>query len=263
MLKVMKYDWRNGWDAVKYTLLAAVFVSVLAGIGMGFAGGTVVINGNAIGEFGGAFGVVGEGTMDKFVMVLSIVWFAVMTALLVMTVDTIFRNLSGRMFGAEGYLTHTLPVHTWELLLGKAVGTWLFGVFMLFVAFASVLLVLMSTLVGTGELGAILVKAAEFLPKLGDFHFRWMLRGAGYVLYALAAFFAWSFLVVAQLQFICIAGRQFGKFHVAGSIIVFMLLMSLENNLNRLVPYGFLVFLLSTAACAYGSWWLEKKRLAL
>lgn len=256
MLKILKYDWKNGWNAVKFPLIAAAVVSALLGIVMGLLGGQV-----AIGQQ--LFAVVGESSMDYVVMFLSIGWFSVMVALLVLTVDAIFRNLSTRMFGPEGYLTHTLPVETWELLAGKALGTWIFGVFMVCVAIFSVVLVVLCTAVTSIELTKLMETIVEFLPKLGAYHFRQMAVGAGYLLYGIGAFLIWSLMIVVQYQFICIASRLFGRFHAAGAIILFCLLLSLEGNLNRLFSMGFLVALLTSAACFLGSHWLLRHKLSL
>lgn len=255
MLKVMKYDWRNGWNAVRSTLLAAAVVSVVIGIVFGMLGGQVVINREV-------FMIAGEKTIDYVVMGLCIVWFALMTALLVQTVDAIFRNMVGRMFGPEGYLTHSLPVSSWELLLGKAMGTWIFGVFMVLVAIGAVLLVMAATAASSGAVLKAVNLVFQALPKLGAYHFRRIVSGAGYVLYGVAAFLAWSFLMVIQFQFICIAARQFGRFHVAGGFIVFWLLCVVEGNLNQMLSMGFVIFLLSSAACFYGSRWLLEHRLS-
>lgn len=254
MLKVFKYDWKNGWNSVRSTLLIDVIVSILMGVLLGILGGEIVM-GKA------TFAIMGNGNMDYVVMGLSLLWFGVMVALLVLTVDTIFRNMNSRMFGPEGYLTHTLPVDTWQLLLGNALGTWLFGVFMVFVAIASVLLIFVSTATSTGAVVKIVEGIIEYLPKLGAYHFKWIVRGAGYAAFALAAFLAGSFLMVVQFQFICIAARLFGKFRLAGGIIVFWLLVSLENDLNKVLSMGFVVVLLTSAACFAAGNWLLKHRL--
>lgn len=254
MLKVMKYDWRNGWNAVRSTLVIAVIVSILMGVLMGVLGGKVMMG-------DGFFGVFGNGSMDYVVMGISLLWIGVMFALLVLTIDTIFRNMNSRMFGPEANLTHTLPVETWQLLLGKAVGTWIFGVFMVSVAVASVLLVMISTATSTGAVVKIVSGILEALPKLGAFHFDRIMKGAGYAVYALAAFLAGSFLMVVQFQFICIAARQFGRFYVAGGIIVFWLLIAIQGNLNKALSMGFVIVLLTSAACFAAGNWLLKHRL--
>lgn len=234
MLKVIKYDWKNGWYNIRTLLAAALVLSVLAGL-----------------------------TLRIFESVLlSVVWTAVMWALLVLTVAAIFRNMSGRMFGAEGYLTHTLPVSTWELLLGKSVGTWLFGVFMVFAAIILwVILIIIDA--GMPEVWCFLMEVVDALPKLGAYHFRSLAIGMGHVLAGIASFLVASFMLVVQLQFICIAARQFGKYHIAGGIIVFIVLSSLESNWNQSLAIGFLSVVLFSALCFAGSCWLLKKRMSI
>lgn len=256
MLKVLKYDWKNGWNSVKLLLIAAAVISVLAGLIFGLQGGQPDISESS-------FIIVFQEEMGRAAAVSFIVWFSVMTALFVLTVLAIVRNMSVRMFGTEGYLTHTLPVHTWELLGGKALGTWLFGVFMVGVAIASVLLLFAFTMAGSGNILNLLKVFIGLLPKLGPAHFRMFLTGAAWTAYSLAAFLAWSLVMVVQFQFICIAARQFGKYHIAGGVIVFVLLLRAETWVNSALSAGFLVSLLFAAGCFWGSSRLLKKHLSL
>lgn len=253
MLKVMKYDWKNGWYNVRTTLIAAVVLSIVAGIAFGLIGGSPVVSENQV-------AIIGDN-QDAIFMVISIIWFAVMVALLVLTVDAIGRNMISRMFGPEAYLTHALPVDTWELLLGKSVGTWLFGVFMVFMAGALVILLFAFTIAGSGEMFALIAKFVEILPKLGDYHLEQIADGFTFLLYGILGFLAGSYLLVVQFQFICIAARQFGRFHLAGGCVVLWVLICIENNLNRGLSLGFLAVLLTSAACFAGSNWLLKHRL--
>lgn len=234
MLKVLKYDWKSGWSSIRSTLLAAMILAIPAGITM----------------------------QNNHSAVLGTLWLILMLTLLVLTISSIFRNMSSRMFGPEGYLTHTLPVHTWELLLGKAAGTWIFGIFMVVAATACWMLLLFCT-ADTSALGESLLKVIEALPKLGMYHFRQLALGFKYLMLGTLAFLAMSFLLVVQLQFICIAARQFGRFHIAGGIIVFLVLLTLESSWNQSASLGFLLFLLFSAACFAGSNWLLKHRLSI
>lgn len=235
MLKIMKYDWKNGWNSIRILLPIAAVLSALTGF--------------LLKQF------------DDHAVLLVTVWFAVMVALLVLTVNAIFRNLSGRMFGPEGYLTHTLPVKTWELLLGKAAGTWLFGLFMLFAAISCWLLLLASSAVVTSELLEAVYKIIEALPKLGAYHMRQLAVGMGYLVCGLFAFAGYTFLLVMQFQFVCIAARLFGRFHIAGGIILFLVLGSIESIWNQSSSMGFLVVLISSAICFAASQWILQHRL--
>lgn len=256
MLKVFKMDWKYGWHAVRGTLLAALLISVAVGILTGAMGNAPVVRENAIGFFG-------EGTMDNVFAFSFICWFAVMAALLVQTVIVIVHNLNGSMFGKEAYLTHTLPVRSWELLGGKALGTWVFGVFMLVMAFVNFFLLLFSAAVGTGTLLQLLKEIVAALPKLGEYHFSQLAEGTWYLLYGLGASLLGSLLLIVLLQFIFIAARQFGKHYIAGGVIVYVVLLLVGSKLNSATSSGFLVVLAMSIVCFLAGNWLLNHRLHL
>lgn len=257
MLKVFKHSWGYGWNSVRATLFVSVLLSVVVGVVLGMLGNAPVVSENEIGFF------FMEETMDKLVAGMFIAWFAVMTALLVQTIIVIVYNLNESMFYKEAYLTHTLPVESWELLGGKALGTWVFGVFMMTMALVNFFLLLFSAAAGTGQMGVFLMKVVEVLPKLGAFHFERMAVGVGYLLYGIGAFLVWSLMLVILLQFIFVAARQFGRYHVAGGVIVFVVLLEIGGKLNKAISAGFLVVLLMSAACFAGANWLLKKRISV
>lgn len=234
MLKVMKYDWKNGWNNIHVVLILAVVVSALMGVAAR----------NRIGN-------------------LSFVWFAVMMAMLVMTANVIIRNMTSQMFGDKAYLTHTLPVDTWELLLGKAVGTWLFGVFMLFAATACWMLLLVTSGAGAEEMQLNLAVVIDMLPKLGAYFFNREAYSLGFEALGVLSFLGWSFLIVLQFQFVCILSREFGRFRVAGGIIVFLLMDSIEGVWNHSEAMGFVLILICSAACFFASNWFLKHRLSV
>lgn len=256
MLKVFKQNWGHGWNNVRTTLFVSMLLSVVVGVVLGLLGNAPVVSVNAIGFFG-------EGAVDKVLAGLMIVWFAVMTALLVQTIVAIVYNLNESMFGKEACLTHSLPVESWELLGGKALGTWAFGVFMVLMALVDLFLLMFSAAAGTGEMGEFLLKIVKVLPKLGAFHIERMAAGIGYLLYGFGAFLIWSLMLVILLQFIFIAARQFGKYHLAGGVIVFVVLLEIGGRLNKAISAGFIVVLLLSAACFTAGNWLLKNRLSL
>lgn len=257
MLKILKYDFLEGWNRVKGLLAAAGIVSILLGVIVGLLGRPAV--------WDGAFAVVGEEETGIAVGILSIVWFALMVALAVLTVCAIFQNLSHGMFHAEGIFVHTLPVETWELLTGKALGTWLFGVFMVTMAMAAILLTFFacigSLFLTAGVSGKELFESAViFTSRLTPEHWSFVFKGAEWTLYGAAVFGIMSLILVVQLQFVCIAAHQY-RHAAAGGLVVFLVLSMVESKVNRAIPYGVIGSLLVAAACAYGSWWLLKHRL--
>lgn len=257
MLKILKYEWKLGFRSVKVTLIAGLIISALFGLMIGLMGSPVFDQKTM------QFGFWGDSCNDAIVLIGSIAWIAVWFALFVQTVDVILKALSGRMFAPEGYLVHTLPVEIWELLSGKALGVWLFGLFMVAMAtlgFWAVLLVGLAVSGAMGEFAKLLMSA---LPQLTGYHWATLAQGSGWLLTALVIFAVASFIGIVNLQFICIAARQFGKHHLAGAVIVLVILLNIEGRLANAIHYGTLVSLIMAAACFGGSWWLLKNRLSV
>lgn len=257
MLKVLKYEWKLGFRSVKNTLIAGIVLSVLLGLLIGLLG-TVVYNPDGLFQ-----GFTGEGSTDTVVTVISIVWIAVWFALLVQTVDFIIKALFTRMFAPEGYLTHTLPLESWELLGGKALSVWLFGLFMLAMAALGVWAVLLTGLAVSGALGEFGVYLWRVFPQLTSYHWKTLTEALGWFALYFMGFLVMSLVSVVNLQFIAIASRQFGKHHMAGGIVLLVILINIEGRLTAATHMGSLVSLLMGAACFFGSKWLLEHRLSV
>lgn len=257
MLKVLKYEWKLGFRSVKNTLIAGNLLSLLFGLLVGLLG-TVVYNLDGLFQ-----GFSGEGITDTVVMVASIAWMAVWFAQFVQTVDFIIKALSSRMFAPEGYLAHTLPLETWELLGGKALGVWLFGVFMAVVAAVQIWIVLLTGLLLSGALPEFVKYLWQVLPELTPYHWATLGQAIGWLFLALVAFLGAAAIGVVNLQFICIAARQFGKHHLAGGIIVLVILLNIEGRLTSATHLGTLITILMAIACFCGSNYLLKKHLSV
>lgn len=257
MLKLMKYEWKLGFRSVKNTLIAGVLLSLLFGVLIGLLG-TVVYNLDGVFQ-----GFTGEGITETVVMVASILWIAVWIALFVQTVDFIIKALSTRMFAPEGYLTHTLPLETWELLGGKALGVWMFGVFMAVVAAVQIWIVLLTGLLLSGALPEFVEYLWQVLPELTPYHWATLAQATGWIAVAVLAFLGASAVGVVNLQFICIAARQFGKHHLAGGIIVLAILINIEGRLVSATHLGSLITVLMAVTCFCGSNYLLKNKLSV
>lgn len=255
MLKILKYEWKLGFRTVKPTLIAGLALSILFGLLVGLLGtpdygiDRIVFDGN--------------GQTEIVFMVGSIIWIAVWFALFVQTVDVILKAMSARMFAPEGYLTHTLPVEIWELLSGKALGVWLFGLFMAAMAAVGFWALLLAALTVSGALVDFAKFLWEALPQFTPYHWTTIGQAIGWGIKALLIFLAASLIGIVNLQFICIAGRQFGKHHLVGSIIVLVILLNIEGRLAAATHLGTLVTVLMGAACFCGSNWLLKNRLSV
>lgn len=255
MLKILKYEWKLGLRTVKPTLIAGFIISVLFGLLVGLLGtpdygiDKLVFSGN--------------DRTEIVIMICSIVWLAVWFALFVLTVDVILKALSTRMFAPEGYLAHTLPVHSWELLGGKALGVWLFGVFMTVMAAAGFWVLLLVALAVSGAMGEFFRFLWSALPQLTSQHWASLGQAAVWFAKAYLIFLVSSLIGIVNLQFVCIAGRQFGKHHLAGGIIVLVVLLNIEGRLASATHLGSLVSVLMGTVCFIGSNWLLKNRLSL
>lgn len=257
MLKLMKYEWKLGFRSVKNTLIGGIILSFLLGLLIGLLG-TVVYSVDGVFE-----GFTGEGLTDTLVMVFSIAWVAVWFALMVQTIDFIIKALSSRMFAPEGYLTHTLPLAIWELLGGKALGIWLFGVFMAVVAAVQIWIVLLTGLLLSGALPEFVEYLWQVLPELTPYHWTTLGQAIGWLFLAFVAFLGAAAIGVVNLQFICIAARQFGKHHLAGGIIVLVILLNIEGRLVQATHLGSIITVLMAIACFCGSNYLLKNRLSV
>lgn len=234
MLKVMKYELRSEFNEVRFLLCAAFGLSILVGLILRF----------------------GE------LPLLPTVWFAVMLALVVLSVKAIFRNMTNRMFGTESYLTHTLPVDTWELLLGKAAAAWLFGILITAAASACWLLTLIC-ISGFSDAGAASFVVMQSLPKLGEYYFSAFPNTIKYILLGIPAFIAISFLVILEFQFACIAGKQFGKYRAVAQTLIFVVLCMVEGIYNKSMSVGFLIVVVAAGGCFVGSHWLLRHKLSI
>lgn len=257
MLKLTKYEWKLGFRTVKNTLIGGIILSFLLGLLIGLLG-TVVYNSDGVFQ-----GFTGEGITDTVVMVASFLWIAVWFALFVQTVDFIIKALSTRMFAPEGYLTHTLPLAIWELLGGKALGVWLFGLFMCLMAFVGTLVLAFTALAASGEIVNFYRYLWQVLPKLTSYHWQTLGQAMGRLALVFIAFLGATAVGIVNLQFICIAARQFGKHHLAGGIIVLVILLNIEGRLTSATHLGTLITILMAIACFCGSNYLLKKHLSV
>lgn len=256
MLKVFRYEWRNQWSAVRTTVIVAVLLSVVGGLLVGLFNTPQIDNMSMYFQEDGALGSV-------FVLII-IVWFAVMCALAVMTAVGILNSVPRQIFSHEGYLTNTLPVESWELLGGKALGMWLFGVAMCMFAVVNVLLLFFAAALTAGVFASFWEEFMDLLRALTPKHYESLLRGMGMLLLVFVKFLVGSAAMILQIQFIQVAARQFGKYYVAGGIAVFVVLANLETRAAGLFPAGgLLVPVLLAAVCFWGSSSFLKHRLNL
>ena len=135
LAKLLKYEFKSTSRVV--LILYAVLLAVAALIGIlmrstGFWTSDL--------EFG-LFGSDGPGrTMSVILIALFIIYWALIMAVLIMTIITIVVRFYRNLLGGEGYLMHTLPVKTQTLINAKLITAFIWMMITYLAIFLSALL---------------------------------------------------------------------------------------------------------------------------
>lgn len=169
------------------------------------------------------------------IAVLMIVYLALVVAIVVMTVFTIVQRFTRNLLGREGYLMHTLPVSSVQLILSKLISSmvWVlcsilavllsFGVFSLFGSLnSSTFSDLMHSLASYGP---------EITQLLGT-----VVKGYGFAMVLLVL--EWLACAILCLYTACMIGHQFKRHVVLAGIAAFVVLNVVQNQLLNLLPYN-------------------------
>lgn len=172
------------------------------------------------------------------IAVLMIVYLALVVAIVVMTVFTIVQRFTRNLLGREGYLMHTLPVSSVQLILSKLISSmvWVlcsilavllsFGVFSLFGSLnSSTFSDLMHSLASYGP---------EITQLLGT-----VVKGYGFAMVLLVLEWLASLAcAILCLYTACMIGHQFKRHVVLAGIAAFVVLNVVQNQLLNLLPYN-------------------------
>lgn len=172
------------------------------------------------------------------IAVLMIVYLALVVAIVVMTVFTIVQRFTRNLLGREGYLMHTLPVSSVQLILSKLISSmvWVlcsilavllsFGVFSLFGSLnSSTFSDLMHSLASYGP---------EITQLLGT-----VVKGYGFAMGLLVLEWLASLAcAILCLYTACMIGHQFKRHVVLAGIAAFVVLNVVQNQLLNLLPYN-------------------------
>ena len=167
-----------------------------------------------------------------------IVYLALVVAIVVMTVFTIVQRFTRNLLGREGYLMHTLPVSSVQLILSKLISSmvWVlcsilavllsFGVFSLFGSLnSSTFSDLMHSLASYGP---------EIAQLLGT-----VVKGYGFAMVLLVLEWLASLAcAILCLYTACMIGHQFKRHVVLAGIAAFVVLNVVQNQLLNLLPYN-------------------------
>lgn len=149
------------------------------------------------------------------VVVLSLVYAGLMIAMLAVLAITIIERFAKNLLGREGYLMHTLPVTTRQLIGAKLIS-----------ALVWVLLSLVVFLVSAGLLGIVLGESFAVL-------WQWVVQNAGttlnMMLAVLITILAVSAAMILRVYAACMVGHLFKRHAVPVGILAFFGLSLAEN----------------------------------
>ena len=105
LCKILKYDFRAMWKQFSIIWLAALVIALINRFTL---------------PFQQADSTVGEGS-PLLAMITISVFVGVMCAMFVVALIFVLTRFYQGLLGNEGYLMHTLPVKTWQLVLSKLI----------------------------------------------------------------------------------------------------------------------------------------------
>lgn len=159
------------------------------------------------------------------VVVLSLVYAGLMIAMLAVLAITIIERFAKNLLGREGYLMHTLPVTTRQLIGAKLIS-----------ALVWVLLSLVVFLVSAGLLGIVSSLSLQAMERLGESFavlWRWAAQNAGttlnMMLAVLITVLAVSAAMILRVYAACMVGHLFKRHAVPVGILAFFGLSLAEN----------------------------------
>ena len=167
------------------------------------------------------------------IAVLMIVYLALVVAVVVITVLTIVQRFTRNLLGHEGYLMHTLPVSSAQLILSKLISSVVWTLCsLLFIVLSFGLFSLFGTMTSSA-LAELMKSLSSYLPEIGKL-LGTVAKGYGFTLVLMVL--EWLASLVCALLCLytaCMIGHQCRQ-HVAA----FVVLNVVQNQLLNLLPYN-------------------------
>lgn len=172
------------------------------------------------------------------IAIMMIIYLALGVALAVITIYTIIHRFTGNLLGREGYLMHTLPVSTGQLILSKLLSSmvWLLcSILVLLLSFA------LFSLFGTfhsSEIADLLHELSAYRSEFGSLLGQ-VLHGYGFALVLKALEWLVSLACsILCLYTACMIGHLFKRYSIPAGIAAFVVLNIAQNQLLNLLPYN-------------------------
>ena len=206
--KLLRYDLRSMWKQFSILWPALLVVALMTRM-LGWALSRL--------DFGVLSSGWLEGSAAFFLQVMPImVYFALIVALMVITLIYVVQRFYSGLTGAEGYLMHMLPVRTWQLIASKLI--------------VATVVVVISGAAGLLSIG-ILAGGMDFLWDFLDIFPRMDLSGALVLVHLglMAVLSLWSW--VTQVYAACAFGQLSNKNRALLSVVAYVVINIIQSTL--------------------------------
>ena len=173
---------------------------------------------------------------SEFIVVISaLLYTAIATAIMVMTVIMIVQRYSNSLLGDEAYFNHVLPVTASAHIANKLISATLWVFVTILVAIATALLIGLGGMIVAGLHGVSIE-----LPSLADLHLVLPEHFGLYAIEVLILAVASSVKTIMQIYAAVTLGRQMPNHTTLASIGSFILIMMFESTVARMLMPMFL-----------------------
>ena len=200
--KLLKYDFRSMGKQFAFIWPAALVMALL--------------NRFTIGSLDSS-----DVTRELFSGVAMLVYVSILIAMFVIALIFVIQRFYLGLLGDEGYLMHTLPVRSWQLIVSKAICALVASVVSILVAVVSIVLLV------PGALSGFLSFWPRFFAALGREGGNGILLLAELLVLAVAGALAAFF----QLYLAMAIGHLFNKNRIAMSVVAYIVIQAALNTI--------------------------------
>ena len=169
---------------------------------------------------------------------LMIVYMALVVAIVVMTILTIVQRFTRNLLGREGYLMHTLPVPTAQLILAKLLSSLVWTLCSILVVLLSFGLFSLFGTINSEAMSYLLHQLTSSWPEIVKL-LGTVARDYGFTLVLIVLEWVASLTCsILCMYTACMIGHQFKQQFVLGGIGAFVVLNVVQNKLLNLLPYN-------------------------
>lgn len=209
--KLLKYEWKSTRRIFPLIYAAVLIIAFLLGLSMRGVGTSNAVFGNELGS----------------VMFMG-VYLILILALAVVTIVVIIARFYKNMVSQEGYLTHVLPVRTWQHVASKTIMAFIW----FFLAVVVILVSIFVMAAATGELRIVWqeIRLSELMEMIRDVK--------GTVILFVICFFVQIVRLILQFYASMSIGGAANKHKVLYSFLAFIVIAVILNVVNTLLSLG-------------------------